>query len=478
VDHGSGIRVTYTYDNDYRLTREHRTGSTPFDITYTYDDAGNRTGMLLNSTSATTYTYDARNALTEEEDSSGVTTYQYDNRGSRTAKITSTGTTTYTYDIESRLTRIDTPTASPLATYVYDAFGERVDWTKDSTLVTETWDHCSVLSRDEGGTRTRYVLTPSELIGRALSQDKGGTSVLVCNSVGTTDSQVDKDPKVLGTLVLTAFGENKASDGLDTVLRFCGRIQMLADFDGDSDELELLFLRARHYDPLVGRYMQRDPIGSWGDLRSLGNAYTHVANDPVNRVDPMGYQARNGPEIVFQEWDEDVKYGGELGPIIEVVEEPDPDAPHVLPVLALYGLPRLVHIGPVIRPASDCPKTQWEMEEQVDSGYFCRDCGSVMPIPGCYRSYRQVGEPCSPSRHCCYSRGGLLDESHPPHTDEHNPTNGLHDDGCCDYDTRCVLIHAVSDTLPDYLESGSARFEEEVRRFPRGLFVDPSEQWR
>jgi RHS repeat-associated protein len=46
--------------------------------------------------------------------------------------------------------------------------------------------------------------------------------------------------------------------------------------------------RNRFQDPELGVFVQRDPIGNWGDSGNFGNPYTFVGNDPLNRVDPSG----------------------------------------------------------------------------------------------------------------------------------------------------------------------------------------------
>ena len=56
----------------------------------------------------------------------------------------------------------------------------------------------------------------------------------------------------------------------------------------NADSYGLYHYRAREYDPELGRFLQRDPIGVWGDVYSFGNGFAYVGNDPINGVDPDG----------------------------------------------------------------------------------------------------------------------------------------------------------------------------------------------
>lgn len=51
-----------------------------------------------------------------------------------------------------------------------------------------------------------------------------------------------------------------------------------------DSETGLYYYRARYYSPVLGRFLQVDPVGYGDDL----NLHAYVGNDPLNRVDPTG----------------------------------------------------------------------------------------------------------------------------------------------------------------------------------------------
>ena len=79
VDAG-GDRTTWSYDVLYQLRREQRTGANGYDVTYTYDEAGNRATQLTGGVT-TTYTYDGADELTAANAGGTRTGFTYDSNG-------------------------------------------------------------------------------------------------------------------------------------------------------------------------------------------------------------------------------------------------------------------------------------------------------------------------------------------------------------------------------------------------------------
>ena len=51
-----------------------------------------------------------------------------------------------------------------------------------------------------------------------------------------------------------------------------------------ATQAQAVLFWARPYDPNLGRWIQRDPIGEKGGL----NLYGYVGNKPISKVDPLG----------------------------------------------------------------------------------------------------------------------------------------------------------------------------------------------
>ncbi|MCC6629394.1 MAG: RHS repeat-associated core domain-containing protein, partial [Chloroflexi bacterium] len=76
-------------------------------------------------------------------------------------------------------------------------------------------------------------------------------------------------------------------------------------FTGEQRDGEtgLVYLRARLYDPQLGRFVQRDPVVGRGQQPQSLNRFAYVQNNPTNAVDPSGLVSQvKGGGFCFPGW--------------------------------------------------------------------------------------------------------------------------------------------------------------------------------
>jgi RHS repeat-associated protein len=154
-----------------------------------------------------------------------------------------------------------------------------------SQVTHSLWDEASqygdvILETDgDGDVLVSYVLGGMNLLSQTHA---GETSYFSRDALGSTRALTDASGTVTDTYSYTAFGELFAQSGSTTnSYLFTG--QQLDAATG------LYSMRARYYDPSVGRFLTRDtyPV-NYNDPVDL-NRYVYVANDPINAIDPSGH---------------------------------------------------------------------------------------------------------------------------------------------------------------------------------------------
>ena len=58
-----------------------------------------------------------------------------------------------------------------------------------------------------------------------------------------------------------------------------------------DQNLNLYYLRARYYNPIIGRFMSRDPTDGQINIPATLHKYLYSSGDPVNAIDPTGRAA-------------------------------------------------------------------------------------------------------------------------------------------------------------------------------------------
>jgi RHS repeat-associated protein len=120
--------MLYAYDTVNRLISQ--TDALGNDWDYGYDEAGRLDTRTDPKSQATAYAYNLRNQLAGIDYPVGTTdvTFDYDDVGNRTEMVDATGTTTYDYDALDRLSTVTFP-GSRAVGYTYDAVGNRASIT-------------------------------------------------------------------------------------------------------------------------------------------------------------------------------------------------------------------------------------------------------------------------------------------------------------------------------------------------------------
>lgn len=127
------------------------------------------------------------------------------------------------------------------------------------------------------------------------------------NQVGSTELVTFADGAQAGRMRYTAFGEPLSATGGSALPRYGyagawgyegGQASNSPGYVLDvAAEAGLLHVGARYYDPSVGRFLQRDPIGIRGGL----NVYGYVNNSPTGLFDPTGHGFWDGNNW-FHDW--------------------------------------------------------------------------------------------------------------------------------------------------------------------------------
>jgi RHS repeat-associated protein len=114
-----------------------------------------------------------------------------------------------------------------------------------------------------------------------LHRDSIGSTIAVTNSAGT----------VLERMAYEPFGKRRAPDGASdptNAIKGANTDRGFTDHE-HLDDLTLIHMNGRVYDPLLGRFLSADPnIQFQDDLQSY-NRFSYVSNNPLNTRDPTGY---------------------------------------------------------------------------------------------------------------------------------------------------------------------------------------------
>ena len=319
--YGNGVETEYQYDEFGSLSKlETRAGEqTLLSFQYSYDGNGNRTKKtgiqrLADGTeygAEVSYGYNCRNQLQEENRNGAATWYSYDAAGNRIRKEDGNGVTSYQYNGKNQLISLQEPGGEKQFTYNrqggiltetgaveihrffynsrnqqiriehgngavqenrYDAEGLRREMVENGKLLQFTY-HKGELCHEGGEKETSYHLGAGmegflrDGAEFYYHQDEQLSTALLTDAAGTIQNHYWYD----------AFGgELDVAEKIQNRIRYTGQ-----QYDAEAEQY---YLRARYYNPILGRFMQEDAY-----LGDGLNLYAYCDNNPVVYYDPSGY---------------------------------------------------------------------------------------------------------------------------------------------------------------------------------------------
>jgi RHS repeat-associated protein len=290
----AGMTTTYGYDELHRLTEACFDSSCEDYVRYSYDEVGNRTEKSTPS-GTTSYTYDAADRLASQTGPEGDLAYRHDDNGN----LVSAGSRSYTYDETSHLAAVTEDGFR--VTYTYDGAGQRLTRSAGGETTRYSWDpnhaFAQLALEHDDEERRRYSYGHDLLTVRAertadyYHDDRLGSVVGQSALSGAVESRYDYGP----------YGESAGWAGPDRRTRTGwagpdrrpgtrksgGRNPMRFTGEYLDDSTGLYHLRARDYDPELGRFLQPDPL-PLGPSAPYVSPYAYAYNRPTYFIDPSG----------------------------------------------------------------------------------------------------------------------------------------------------------------------------------------------
>jgi RHS repeat-associated protein len=282
---GEYFNEIFTYDAMNRLD-----SSTIDNVTqiFTYDDIGNiksKTGLGIYG-----YLPSRPHAV---QNIAGLGAFGYDLNGNLLSGAGRTATWN-SFDMPVQIAK-----GSERSTFVYGPDHQRTVQTRyHGGTSTSIYSAGSMEVETEGGNTTVKTYWPMGLgveieRSNAAAQlrwthlDRIGSVVAISNELGVVR---DEDRMAYDSWgKRRALKTNSVPDSIDGVTDNKG-------FTGHEmlDQLDLVHMNGRVYDPLVARFMSADPIIQDPMHSQSYNRYTYVWNNPTNLTDPTGFMAADG----------------------------------------------------------------------------------------------------------------------------------------------------------------------------------------
>jgi RHS repeat-associated protein len=292
------VKETYAYDPDgliASLDDRSTTGPQRFE-TYTYDSR-HRLIAADTATSHLTWGYDDVGTIRLKDgivfmpgnpaqpqrlvSSSAGDSFAYDPEGNVVARQSAAGSRTMTYDAAGRMTHLVDPSRGLDVATDYDATGQMV-----REVTTASGTRHTLLVPFPGVEVRDGQITVQVFLGtlRVLGLGPGAlVSQPLCDLLGSARAVLTESGAVIASASYQPYGEPRGAEVPDSAstLRFAASHR--------QDDSGLLLMGWRHYDPVMGRFLEPDHVlASILDPQGL-NRYSYARDNPINLTDPTGH---------------------------------------------------------------------------------------------------------------------------------------------------------------------------------------------
>jgi len=332
-------------------------------------------GSLLESPDAGTYSYEpGRPHIVASTQLGG---YEHDALGRQTSRPG--GKISYTaFDLPKSIIQAN----GPAVVFDYDGNGARLRKMAGdivSVYVDELYERVKNTWTGEIEHR-HYVYGPERAVAVVVMSSVGTTKrYLHVDHLGSVDVVTNEQGGELERRSYTPFGARRNpawgqkgafNTSNATAVGFTGHI-------GD-EELGLVFMRGRMYDPKLGRFLSPDPVVANALSGQDWQPYSYVGNNPLGMVDPSGFEG----EGLGKSYHVDTVTcmpDGTLAPSETIYVEGPPPEPEYEPLPGRYpvdfgsvGNTPSHYVGPMASGAVEVPQTGWSKAKDFLEGFALR----------------------------------------------------------------------------------------------------------
>jgi RHS repeat-associated protein len=316
--------LAYTWDENGNLSQREDLKQSLTEV-FNYDNLNRIQNSTLNGTQNLLMAIDATGNITSRTE--GGTAYTYTYNSTHKHAVATVGSVSYGYDANGNMTTrngfsIGWSTANqPVslggsgvsASFSYGPDRQRKEqmavYNNEGTNGTETTVYVAGLQEIEiTPAQTHYkhfVQVPggTQIIYDLESQSGAQTTYITADHLGSGNLLLDNTGTILINESFSAYGYRRTSvwaaplgpaSPAYTTIASTTRRGYTDAFHEMIDNLDLIHMNGRIYDPVIGRFLSPDPLGGHVGNSQSFNPYSYVQNRPLTLTDPTGLAAGRG----------------------------------------------------------------------------------------------------------------------------------------------------------------------------------------